>query len=40
MGYVFNPFGDNAMLEDTLLVDHVKKAQRLMDDIVDLEIEK
>ena len=38
--YIFNAFGDNAMLEDTLLIDHVKKAQRLMDDIVDLEIEK
>lgn len=38
--YLFNAFGDNAMLEDTLLTDHVKKAQRLMDDIVDLEVEK
>lgn len=40
MGYVYNPFGDNAMLEDELLIDHVKKAMRLMDDIVDIEIEK
>ena len=40
MGYVFGKYQDFAMLEDTLLVDHVKKAQRLMDDIVDLEIEK
>lgn len=38
--YLFNAFGDNAMLEDTLLTDHVKKAMRLMDDIVDIEIEK
>lgn len=38
--YIYNAFSKNAMLEDTLLVDHVKKAQRLMDDMVDLEIEK
>lgn len=40
MGFIFNAFGDNAMLEDVLLTDTVKKAMRLMDDIVDLEIEK
>ena len=40
MGFVFNPFGDNAAIYDELLVSTVKKAQRLMDDIVDLEIEK
>jgi len=39
-GFVFNPYGDNAAVYDELLVDTVKKAQRLMDDIVDLEIEK
>lgn len=33
-------FTENALLEDTLLWDLTKKAQRLMDDIVDLEIEK
>lgn len=38
--YLHRAFHDNAQFEDTLLVDHVKKAQRLMDDIVDLEIEK
>lgn len=39
-GYIFQAFTSEAQLEDTLLVDHVKKAMRLMDDIVDLEIEK
>ena len=40
MGFVFDPFGDNAALYDELLVETTKKAQRLMDGIVDLEIEK
>lgn len=40
MGFVFDPFGDNAAVYDEKLVEVTKKAQRLMDDIVDLEIEK
>jgi ribonucleoside-diphosphate reductase alpha chain len=40
MGFVFNAFGDNASLYDELLVNTTKKAQRLMDDVVDIEIEK
>ena len=40
MGFVFDPYGDNAAIYDELLVETTKKAQRLMDDIVDLEIEK
>lgn len=38
--YVFNAYSKTAMLEDELLVDHVKKCMRLMDDLIDLEIEK
>lgn len=38
--YVHQPYSKNPFLEDRLLEDHVKKAMRLMDDIVDLEIEK
>ena len=40
MGFIVNAFKDNPMLHDEVLVDVVKKAQRLMDDIVDIEIEK
>lgn len=39
-GYVSNKFTQNSIFEDVLFTDHVKKAMRLMDDIVDLEIEK
>lgn len=38
--YICNAFLPNAMLEDKLLTNHIHKAMRLMDDIVDLEIEK
>lgn len=38
--YVSQPFTENAALEIELLKEHSAKAQRLMDDIVDLEIEK
>lgn len=39
-GYVSNKFQSNSVFEDELFVSHVEKAMRLMDDIVDLEIEK
>ena len=39
-GYMYKGFTPEAMLEDQLLVDHVGKAMRLMDNIVDLELEK
>ena len=38
--YVYEAFTKEAMLEDRLLIHHIKMAMRLMDDIVDLEIEK
>jgi len=38
--YVNNPFTDDAKFDFDLFQDHVKKAQRIMDDIIDLEIEK
>lgn len=38
--YVKNPFTDKAYFDYELFHDHVYKAQRLMDDMVDLEIEK
>lgn len=38
--YIHRGFTKHAVLEDAMLIDHVKKAMRLMDDIVDLEIEK
>jgi ribonucleoside-diphosphate reductase alpha chain len=38
--YVNNPFTDKAEFDRTLFTDHVAKAQRLMDDIIDLELEK
>ncbi|MCB9231143.1 MAG: adenosylcobalamin-dependent ribonucleoside-diphosphate reductase [Bacteroidia bacterium] len=38
--YVENPFTENATFNHELFVDHVKMAQRIMDDIVDLELEK
>ena len=38
--YVKNPFTDEATFDYTLLKEHVAKAQRIMDDIIDLELEK
>ena len=38
--YVRNPFTPDATFDFDLLRDHVAKAQRIMDDIIDLEIEK
>jgi ribonucleoside-diphosphate reductase alpha chain len=38
--YAYNGFSKKSFLEDKLLENHVKKAMRLMDNIVDLEIEK
>ncbi|GAA4822746.1 ribonucleoside-diphosphate reductase, adenosylcobalamin-dependent [Marinicella pacifica] len=40
LSYVSNPFTDTAKFDETLFKDHVAKAQRLMDDIIDLELEK
>ncbi len=38
--YVKNPFTDEATFDYELLKEHVAKAQRIMDDIIDLELEK
>ena len=38
--YVKNPFTNEAEFDFELFADHVKKAQRIMDDIIDLEMEK
>ena len=38
--YVKNPFTDKAEFDFDLFRDHVAKAQRIMDDIIDLEMEK
>ncbi|MDE6461647.1 MAG: adenosylcobalamin-dependent ribonucleoside-diphosphate reductase [Muribaculaceae bacterium] len=38
--YVDNPFTDKASFNYAKLADHTAKAQRLMDDIIDLEAEK
>ena len=38
--YVKNPFTDEASFDFALLKEHVAKAQRIMDDIIDLELEK
>jgi ribonucleotide reductase alpha subunit len=38
--YVVDPFTENAIFDEGLFKEHVRIAQRLMDDIVDLEIEK
>jgi ribonucleoside-diphosphate reductase alpha chain len=40
LSYVSNPFTDTAKFDEALFKDHVAKAQRLMDDIIDLELEK
>ena len=39
-GYVDNPFTENAKFNWDLFKEHVGYAQRIMDDIIDLEIEK
>ena len=38
--YVENPFTDNAYFDSELFSKHVGYAQRIMDDIIDLELEK
>lgn len=38
--YVKNPFTPEASFDFDLLREHVQKAQRIMDDIIDLELEK
>ena len=38
--YINNPFTDAASIDIDLLKEHTRIAQRLMDDIIDLEIEK
>ncbi len=40
LSYVNDPFTDQAQFDEKLFKDHVAKAQRLMDDIIDLELEK
>jgi ribonucleoside-diphosphate reductase alpha chain len=39
-GYVVNPFTKNAFFDFDLFKKHVAYAQRIMDDIIDLELEK
>ncbi len=38
--YVDKPFTADASFDSTLFIQHVHKAQRIMDDIIDLELEK
>ncbi len=38
--YVDNPFTPDASFDSELFISHVHKAQRIMDDIIDLELEK
>ncbi len=38
--YVKNPFTANAYFDFDLFAEHIAKAQRIMDDIIDLEMEK
>lgn len=38
--YVINPFADDAYFDFELFNEHVRYAQRMMDDIIDLELEK
>ncbi|MEI6681598.1 MAG: adenosylcobalamin-dependent ribonucleoside-diphosphate reductase [Bacteroidota bacterium] len=38
--YVDNPFTPEASFDSELFISHVHKAQRIMDDIIDLELEK
>jgi ribonucleoside-diphosphate reductase alpha chain len=39
-GYVENPFTQDAYFNVELFTQHIRKAQRIMDDIIDLELEK
>jgi len=39
-GYVENPFQENASFNFDLFKEHARYAQRIMDDIIDLELEK
>ena len=39
-GYVNNPFTQEAKFDFELFKEHVHLAQRIMDDIIDLELEK
>lgn len=39
-GYVVNPFTSNAFFDFDLFKQHARLAQRIMDDIIDLELEK
>ena len=38
--YVANPFSKDAYFNSGLFIEHVHKAQRIMDDLIDLELEK
>lgn len=38
--YVDNPFTEKAVFNSELFIKHVRAAQRIMDDIIDLEVEK
>ena len=38
--YVDKPFTDEASFDSELFISHIHKAQRMMDDIIDLELEK
>lgn len=38
--YVKNPFTSNAKFDEKLFIKHARIAQRMMDDIIDLEVEK
>ena len=38
--YVVNPFTSEAYFNSGLFIEHVHKAQRIMDDLIDLELEK
>ena len=40
LSYVENPFTENANFNSKLFTKHVHSAQRIMDDIIDLEVEK
>jgi ribonucleoside-diphosphate reductase alpha chain len=40
VSYVDKPFTKEASFDSDLFIDHVNKAQRMMDDIIDLELEK
>lgn len=40
LSYVVDPFTDEASFDMKLFKEHVQKAQKIMDDIIDLELEK